>query len=396
MSRFLRRKKNAQCRLTLCHKIAHFGPCNVAIRPGAPDSRSTGSLGCGSGGSVRPCGVANPTLRATTRMRPGLDLIAVRHSPGSPLTRGRVASTWLGIQTGQRPSPIQTLAEGSCMFSVASNRNTISAIGSARSLQRSAARRSVLDAVAPLEELAVRSPNLVANHSAVFEWGGQNVVLPRYLFLGPKGGGDPIRVGLFAGIHGDEPETVHALVQFVCDLDRRPEPATGYALFVYPICNPTGFEDNTRQARSGRDLNREFWTNSAQPEVRLLESELLYHAFDGIIALHTDDTTDGAYGYARGSLLTEHLIEPALQAAARFLPRSRKSLIDGFPARDGIIADCFPGVLSGPPGVRPQPFEAILEMPQAAPSALIRGAFAAALRTILEQYSQFIAYGLNL
>ena len=32
--------------------------------------------------------------------------------------------------------------------------------------------------------------------------------LPRYLFIGPKGGDDTIRVGLFAGIHGDEPEGV--------------------------------------------------------------------------------------------------------------------------------------------------------------------------------------------
>lgn len=282
------------------------------------------------------------------------------------------------------------------MFSAAFNPQAISKISSTWLTQRPDGRRSLWETLAPLEGLTSQGPNLIANHSAVFEWGDGSFMLPRYLFLGPQGGADVIRVGLFAGIHGDEPETVHALVQFLCEVNRQPELITGYALFVYPVCNPTGFEDGTRQARSGRDLNREFWTHSPQPEVRLLESELLYHAFHGIISLHTDDTTDGAYGYARGSLLTKHLIKPALQAAERFLPRSRKALIDGFPANDGIIFDGFAGILSGPPGVRPQPFEIVLEMPQTAPSHLIRAAFGAALRSILAEYRQFMAYALNL
>ena len=49
---------------------------------------------------------------------------------------------------------------------------------------------------------------------------GRAYELPRYLFIGPKGGDDMIRVGLFAGIHGDEPEGVHALIQFLTVLER--------------------------------------------------------------------------------------------------------------------------------------------------------------------------------
>jgi hypothetical protein len=47
---------------------------------------------------------------------------------------------------------------------------------------------------------------------------------------------------------------------------RIPEIAKGYALYIYPVCNPTGFEDNTRHARSGKDLNREFWRNLRSPK----------------------------------------------------------------------------------------------------------------------------------
>ena len=157
-------------------------------------------------------------------------------------------------------------------------------------------KRSIPELLAPLDQIAAGSPNLVADHGAQFQSGGQTYELPRYLFIGPKGGDDMIRLGIFAGIHGDEPEGVHALIQFLSMLERQPELATGYCLFIYPVCNPTGFEDRTRVARSGKDLNREFWHGSEEPGVKLLQSELVAHSFHGIISLHTDDSSQGFYG----------------------------------------------------------------------------------------------------
>ncbi len=214
-------------------------------------------------------------------------------------------------------------------------------------------RRSIADLVAPLEKIAATSPNLVANHDAKFGVNGENYELPRYLFVGPRGGDTPIRVGIFAGVHGDEPEGVHAIVQFIQLLEAHPELATGYYLSFYPVCNPTGFEDGTRHSRSGKDLNREFWRNSAEPEVRLLQAELQSRSFQGLISLHTDDTSDGFYGFARGATLTKNLIQPALAAAEKFLPRDERPFIDGFPAHGGIIRDCYDGILSAPPKAPP-------------------------------------------
>jgi murein peptide amidase A len=259
-----------------------------------------------------------------------------------------------------------------------------------------ARRRSIADLLAPLEQIAARSPNLVVNKEAQFEMGGETYTLPRYLFIGPKGGDTPIRLGIFAAIHGDEPEGAHAVVRFLKLLEAKPELADGYYLSFYPVCNPTGFEDGTRHSRNGRDLNREFWTNSDEPEVRLLQAELISHSFNGIISLHIDDTCDGFYGFVRGALLTQHLIEPALRAAEQFLPRDRRAVIDGFRARNGVIRDAYDGVLSAPPKVRPRPFEIILETPQAPPVYLKECAFVIALKTILDEYRKFIAYASNL
>ena len=257
-------------------------------------------------------------------------------------------------------------------------------------------RRSISELLAPLEQIAATSPNLVANHEAKFNVNGERYELPRYLFVGPRGGDTPIRIGIFAGIHGDEHEGVFALVQFIKLLEAKPELAAGYYLSFYPVCNPAGFEDGTRHLRSGKDLNREFWNGSPEPEARLLEAELLSHSFQGIIALHTDDTSDGFYGIVRGATLTKHLIEPALQAAEKLLSRDERPIIDGFRARNGVILNAYDGMLSAPPKARPRPFEIILETPKARPEYLKEAAFVASLQAILAEYRKFIAYAQNL
>lgn len=259
-----------------------------------------------------------------------------------------------------------------------------------------AERRALARLLAPLDQLAEQSPCFVARSLGQFESAGRSCALPRYIYLGLKGGGDIIRVGIFAAIHGDEPEGARALTRFAGALEKNPEIGRGYALFLYPVCNPTGFEDNTRHSRSGKDLNREFWNNSTDPAVRLLQSELVVHSFHGIISLHTDDTCDGFYGFVHGATLTKHLIEPALRAVETFLPRDGRPVIDGFQARNGVIRDSYAGMLSAPPNVRPRPFEITLEMPKAPPSFLKESAFALALKTILTEYRKFIAYAPNL
>lgn len=256
--------------------------------------------------------------------------------------------------------------------------------------------RTVSQVLAPLDELARSSSNLVVQRGVCFEVEGESCEIPAYHFTGPKGGDDRIRVGLFAGIHGDEPEGVRAIIQFLSVLEQKPELATGYSLVAYPICNPTGFQDNTRNSRSGKDLNREFWQQSTAPEVRFLEAELSARSFQGIISLHTDDTSDGFYGFAHGATLTENLVEPALQAAERVLSRNRREAIDGFKARNGIIRDSYPGVLCAPPTVRPRPFEIILETPQLPPEYLKAAAFVMALQTILAEYRNLLAFAQNL
>lgn len=259
---------------------------------------------------------------------------------------------------------------------------------------------SIQELLAPLAELA-RDPASRLRYSPVgdFRHGHCRYRLPRFVFRGPPGGGDPIRLGLFAAIHGDEPETALALRDFLLGLEAAgPALTQGYELYAYPVCNPSGYEDGTRHSRAGLDLNREFWRGSAQPEVYFLERELGVLGFHGLVALHADDTAQGCYAYVRGATLTEALARPALAAAASHLPLAPGTLIDGFAACEGVITRCPEGVLSNPGELAPAPapFEIIFETPGKAPAAAQSTAAGAALRSILRTYRPLLAYGENL
>jgi predicted deacylase len=250
--------------------------------------------------------------------------------------------------------------------------------------------------VEAFQVLAQTCPMIDATRAGSFANAAEHYELPRLVYRGPATSMPPIRLGLFALVHGDEPAGALALQCLLQRLVDAPAAATGYELLLYPLCNPTGYEDGTRHNRAGLDLNREFWRGSELPEIRILEEELRTQQFDGVIALHTDDTCDGLYGYTQGRVLNENLLAPALRASAHVLPVDPRGVIDGFAAREGLIDDCYAGILAPPPEQRPRPFEIIFETPAAAPMTQQVEATCCALQSVLAEYRGFIAQGANL
>lgn len=245
------------------------------------------------------------------------------------------------------------------------------------------------DACPFIEHTTLHSEHIVAS-----------TTLPRVRFSGPCGGDDTIRIGVFATIHGDEPGSGLGLLHFLQQLGQDPSVAQGFVIDAFPICNPTGYENGTRTSRSGKDLNREFWNGSQEPEVQILENVILERRYHGIVSLHCDDTSHGLYGFLSGknsgAVLSANLLEPALAATEAFLPRNLDAKIDGFHARNGILSSCYDGVLRAPNTVSPPPFEITFETPQRAPEDLQVLAFNAALLTILTEYRNLQAYGQHL
>lgn len=251
--------------------------------------------------------------------------------------------------------------------------------------------RSLNAILAPLRSL----PELKFHQLGPFTCKSKEYFLPRFTFRGPNSS-DPIRIGIFAGIHGDEPAGTLALIQFLRALVAKPAMADDYLIHAYPLCNPSGFERGTRSSGNDVDLNREFWKHSPQPEVQIIERELREQHFQGLIQLHADDTSDGVYGFVRGHTLSENLLKPALAEAGKILPRNINAQIDGFAAKDGIIYDAYDGILAAPPQIEPVPFELILETPHHAPIERQIEALVVAMRTALEEYRRLMAFAANL
>src|SRR5260370_30621118 len=155
-----------------------------------------------------------------------------------------------------------------------------------KGLETEKGRRSLARLIEPLAGLRRLSQDLLGP----FKIGDAEYTMPRFAFDGPNSS-DPIRIGIFAAIHGDEPAGAMAAVKFLLDLAENPGLAENFRLRVYPVCNPSGFEDNTRCSRRGCGLNRAFLRGSRAAERLLPVDGLPQSHITRIIHLHPHPPT---------------------------------------------------------------------------------------------------------
>jgi protein MpaA len=144
---------------------------------------------------------------------------------------------------------------------------------------------------------------------------------------------DVSRVYISTGIHGDEPAGPLAALRLVQE-NQWPE---NLELWLCPCLNPVGFTRNCRENSRGLDLNREYLNPVA--------GEILAHiawldrqpAFDLCLLLHEDWEAQGFYLYEQNPDRRRSLAEPMIARVAEVCPIDRSELIEGRPARDGII-----------------------------------------------------------
>ena len=248
----------------------------------------------------------------------------------------------------------------------------------------------------PLLDLSKNSDYLIGGSVGQFLVGRKVFQIPRFVFMGPTGGGDTIRLAIFAGFHGDEPEGAEALIALLQELENTPRPATGYHIYAYPLCNPTGFAARTRNNASGQDLTGQFWSGSTQPEVYYLERELGVHRFHGAISLQTQQHPGGFLVETQSAILNRALAPPAIQATQRFLPGSfsqTDSPPDLLPAASTAE---LPDFLAATDELSPAPFELHIGIPKHAPQPSQIYGTVGALKAILDAYRSHLSIGQNL
>jgi hypothetical protein len=249
--------------------------------------------------------------------------------------------------------------------------------------------------LAPLLSLADNSDWLVAGSVGEFAAGGKLFQIPRFIFMGPRGGGDTVRLGLFATIHGDEPQGAEAMIAFLQELERCPQLALGYHIYAYPICNPTGLEAATHLNAKGKDLACHFWQGSDQPEAYYLEREIGVHRFAAVISLHSrnNETTGHFRGLTGNVVVDTALVQPALEAANNIIQPGRQ--IEAGLDREACKSRDV-GFLTATQDLSFVPIEINFEIPSMAPrDAQIRGTVGA-LKVILDSYRTLLATQANI
>lgn len=214
---------------------------------------------------------------------------------------------------------------------------------------------------------------------------GTPLIVARRLPAEPR-----LSVVISAGVHGDEPAGPLALLRWISA--GIPDP--GVAWTVFPLINPTGWDDGTREARSGLDLNRDYYLRS-QPETRAHVDWMTREGgrFDWAVCLHEDWEAKGFYLY-------EVLVGQASVSIGRAILRQVEPVIgidtsaeiDGMPAGRGLITPA--GDLSSRGSAWPEalwlangiaPVCHTMETPSGAPLATRMAAHVTAIRAGLAE-----------
>jgi hypothetical protein len=119
---------------------------------------------------------------------------------------------------------------------------------------------------------------------------------PRTLLCVESGDSQAPAVHLSAGVHGNEPAGVLALLELAESgaLDPR------FAYRLWPCTNPTGFDAGTRESGDGVDINRTFGRGGGSPEAKAIITANRDRKFALAIDLHEDDESLEFYAYEYG------------------------------------------------------------------------------------------------
>jgi hypothetical protein len=241
--------------------------------------------------------------------------------------------------------------------------------------------------LAPL--LAAESSALLASHQRLTSRGVASSV-PKFLLLGNRSNGVPLRVALFAGLDAGRLETVAATVNLLLRFTLTPKLAQDYALFTYPVVNPGGFSPE----REAFESLRETWARNPDDEqIRYYRSEFRSIAFHGLITLRSVPEFQGLQARVRSPLIAAEVVLPALESVRNLVPLEKEPIRVLSNQPDSLRAEFAAGRLMPEPETRPWPFEIELFAPQAASADGRSQALAVVILEILRRYRRFISEG---
>jgi hypothetical protein len=233
---------------------------------------------------------------------------------------------------------------------------------------------SALQALQPLDALADQSRNLAKWRSVAVD----GRVVPSYVLIGPRAGRVPIRLALIGGIRPSDVLSTISIVKVLVELDLGPLIAQDFALFAFPLANPS------RALQTEPDFDTSFWQNAPDPVVRFFERELILDELDGMIAVRANEPIAGFQIQVSSRVIAKEVVWPALELPQKLVPL----------ANDPI--QIFPQTENSKPSFAnlghlcPKPFSLIIRTPKNAPSENQISAVAFSIKQILLHYRSLV------
>lgn len=135
-----------------------------------------------------------------------------------------------------------------------------------------------------------------------------------------------------AGVHGDEPAPVWALLEWAEENVRM---LAQRCVVVFPCFNPWGLTENRRSDHEGRDLNRLF-ERSSPPLFKAWRDFVGQRRFHLALNLHEDYDAQGIYVYELGKRGCD-LGGPILEKCKAIIPIQGGAEIDGSRFEGGVL-----------------------------------------------------------
>lgn len=151
------------------------------------------------------------------------------------------------------------------------------------------------------------------------------------------GEGNPRRILISAGIHGDEPAGVETLCVFL-ENHLYKNFQKDWEFTLLPCINPHGFEAGSRNNQDDIDLNRQFKESHPPREVVFVQSALS-QAYHLDLELHEDVDSPGYYLYQKDKATPlSSLGRVILDHVADIHPLNLASEIEELPAERGLVS----------------------------------------------------------
>jgi hypothetical protein len=244
----------------------------------------------------------------------------------------------------------------------------------------------------PLFDLSAVSESLSGSrHPVVLE--RQPLEIPKFMLLGARGGGKPIRISLFGGLDAGRTESVAAIARLLLQWELQPALARDYALFAYPLVNLLGFESGQAPLRQ---FEARYGAGKSAPDVQFFKEQLRKWFFDGMITLRIDPRAKGFHATVRSAVLAREVIAPTLDTVGKVVPIADEPVRIRPADRHARLSDYAQGRLAPPADIRPYPFEVELFAPGGAGAEERIASLFVAVHEVLRHYRALISHAQNI